>query len=100
MILVPTRELALQVTEELLSLNTYSRLSIAPIYGGASMNEQLRRLKKGIDVVGGNPGTNPRSPETRTLDLHALQYLVLDEADEMLNMGFIEDVEAILAALQ
>ncbi len=98
LILVPTRELALQVTEELLSLNTYSRLSIAPIYGGASMNEQLRRLKKGIDVVVGTPGRILDHLKRGTLDLHALQYLVLDEADEMLNMGFIEDVEAILAA--
>lgn len=98
LILVPTRELALQVTEELLSLNRYSRLSIAPIYGGASMNEQLRRLAKGIDVVVGTPGRILDHLNRGTLDLSALQFLVLDEADEMLNMGFIEDVEAILAA--
>lgn len=97
LILVPTRELALQVTEELLSLNT-SRLSIAPIYGGASMSEQLRRLNKGIDVVVGTPGRMLDHLRRGTLDLHQLQYLILDEADEMLNMGFIEDVEAILAA--
>lgn len=97
LILVPTRELALQVTEELLSFNKHSKLSIAPIYGGASMSEQLRRLNKGIDVVVGTPGRILDHLRRGTLDLHQLQYLILDEADEMLNMGFIEDVEEILA---
>ena len=96
LILVPTRELALQVTEELLSFN-YKKLSIAPIYGGASMSEQLRRLKRGIDIVVGTPGRILDHIGRETLDLHAMRYLVLDEADEMLNMGFIDDVEAIMS---
>ncbi len=95
LVLVPTRELALQVTGEVQSFNT-RRLSIAPIYGGASIEEQLRRLKKGIDIVVGTPGRILDHIRRRTLDLSEIEYLVLDEADEMLNMGFIEDIEAIM----
>ncbi len=98
LILTPTRELALQVTEELLSFNS-RKLSIAPIYGGAAMSEQLRRLKKGIDIVVGTPGRILDHIRRGTLDLSAAQYLILDEADEMLNMGFIEDVEEIMASI-
>ena len=97
LILVPTRELALQVTEELLSFNKYSKLVITAIYGGASMSEQLRRLGKGVDIVVGTPGRILDHLRRGTLNLKELQYLILDEADEMLNMGFIDDVEAILA---
>ncbi len=95
LVLVPTRELALQVTGEVQSFNT-RRLSIAPIYGGASIEEQLRRLKKGIDIVVGTPGRILDHIRRRTLDLSGIEYLILDEADEMLNMGFIEDIEAIM----
>ena len=85
------------MTEELISFNKYSRLTITAIYGGASISEQLRRLKKGVDIVVGTPGRILDHLRRGTLDLKELQYLILDEADEMLNMGFIEDVEAILA---
>ncbi len=95
LILVPTRELALQVTQEMQSFNT-KNLSIAPIYGGASIEEQLRRLKKGIDIVVGTPGRILDHIRRRTLNLSEISYLVLDEADEMLNMGFIEDIESIM----
>ena len=97
LILVPTRELALQVTEEILSFNAKRKLVISPIYGGASMTEQLRRLGKGIDVVVGTPGRILDHLRRGTLDIKAVKYLILDEADEMLNMGFIEDVEEILS---
>ena len=97
LILVPTRELALQVTEEILSFNAKRKLVISPIYGGASMTEQLRRLGKGIDVVVGTSGRILDHLRRGTLDIKALKYLILDEADEMLNMGFIEDVEEILS---
>ncbi len=96
-VLVPTRELALQVTEELISYNREKRLSIAAIYGGASMSEQLRRLAKGADIVVGTPGRVLDHIRRRTLDLSGIRYLVLDEADEMLNMGFIDDVEEIMS---
>ena len=97
LVLVPTRELALQVTEELISLNR-KKISIAPIYGGASMSEQLRRIKRGIDIVVGTPGRILDHIRRSTIDFSQLKWLVLDEADEMLDMGFIEDVEEIMAA--
>ena len=96
LILVPTRELALQVTDELLSLRT-GKITVSAIYGGASYDEQLRRLKKGIDIVVGTPGRILDHLHRGTLDLSALKWLVLDEADEMLNMGFIDDVDEILS---
>lgn len=95
LILVPTRELALQVTDELQSFRT-NGLQISAIYGGASMTEQLRRLKKGIDIVVGTPGRILDHLRRGTLDLSDVKFIVLDEADEMLNMGFIDDVEEIL----
>ena len=100
LILVPTRELALQVTEELLSLNGRSKLSISAIYGGASMSEQLRRLSKGVDVVVGTPGRILDHLHRGTLDIRELQYLILDEADEMLNMGFYKDVRHIIEMMK
>ncbi|MEG0500203.1 MAG: DEAD/DEAH box helicase, partial [Rikenellaceae bacterium] len=96
LILVPTRELALQVTDELQSFRT-SNVIISAIYGGASMSEQLRRLKKGIDIVVGTPGRILDHIRRGTLQLEDTKWMVLDEADEMLNMGFIEDVEEILS---
>lgn len=97
LVLVPTRELALQVTEELISLNR-KKISVAAIYGGASMSEQLRRIKKGIDIVVATPGRILDHIRRETIDFSELRWLILDEADEMLNMGFIEDVEEIMAA--
>lgn len=96
LILVPTRELALQVTDELQSFRT-SNVTISAIYGGASMSEQLRRLSKGIDIVVGTPGRILDHIRRGTLKLENAKWMVLDEADEMLNMGFIEDVEEILS---
>ncbi len=98
LVLVPTRELALQVNEELLSFNGHKKLSIAAIYGGASISEQLRRLSRGVDIVVGTPGRVLDHIRRGTLKLDALKLLVLDEADEMLNMGFIDDIEEILAS--
>ena len=95
-ILVPTRELALQAAEELLSYNREKRLSITAIYGGAAMSEQLRRLAKGIDIVVGTPGRVLDHIRRGTMKLENVRYLVLDEADEMLNMGFLDDINAIL----
>ncbi len=95
-VLVPTRELALQVTGEILSLRTGSRPRIAPVYGGASMGEQLRRLAFGVDIVVGTPGRVLDHLGRGSLDLSEIEYLILDEADEMLDMGFIEDIETIM----
>ncbi|MFI3330429.1 MAG: DEAD/DEAH box helicase [Rikenellaceae bacterium] len=97
LILVPTRELAIQVTEELLSFNKQKKLSIAAIYGGASMSEQLRRLGRGIDIVVATPGRCLDHIRRGTLNLSSIKFMVLDEADEMLNMGFIDDIDEILS---
>jgi ATP-dependent RNA helicase DeaD len=95
-VLVPTRELALQVTTELVSLRSGAYPRMAAVYGGASMGEQLRRLGAGVDVVVGTPGRVLDHLGRGTLDLSQIEFLVLDEADEMLDMGFIEDIEAIM----
>lgn len=96
LILVPTRELAIQVTDEIQSFRR-GNFRVTPIYGGAAMNEQLRRLNTGVDVVVGTPGRILDHLRRGTLDLSGLGWLVLDEADEMLNMGFIDDVDEILS---
>lgn len=95
LVLVPTRELAIQVTDEIQSFSK-DRIKVSPIYGGAAMQEQLRRLTSGIDIVVGTPGRILDHLRRGTLDLNELKWLVLDEADEMLNMGFIDDVDEIL----
>ncbi len=96
LILAPTRELAIQVSEELNSLKGQKRLNIIPIYGGQSMGLQLKHLKRGVDIVVGTPGRVMDHMRRGTLVLDRVKYVVLDEADEMLNMGFIDDVREIL----
>lgn len=95
-VLTPTRELAIQVAEEINSLKGKEKFSIIPVYGGQSMHLQLRKLKKGVDIVVGTPGRIKDHLGRKTLKLHDVSYFILDEADEMLNMGFIDDVEEIL----
>ncbi len=96
LILTPTRELAIQVAEEIYSLKGKKKLSIVPIYGGQSIELQLRSLRKGVDIVVGTPGRILDHLRRRTLRLENISFLVLDEADEMLNMGFLEDVTEIM----
>lgn len=95
-ILVPTRELAIQVSEEINSLRGNKNIKTVPIYGGQSIDEQFRRLKKGVHIVVGTPGRVIDHLKRKTLKLGKIQHLILDEADEMLNMGFIEDMEEIM----
>jgi ATP-dependent RNA helicase DeaD len=98
LILAPTRELAGQVCESIKSYGKYLKgLKVLPIYGGAGFREQLQGLKQGVQVVVGTPGRILDHLQRGTLKLGDLKMLVLDEADEMLRMGFIEDVETILA---
>lgn len=99
LILAPTRELALQVHTALESYAVGSDLRILAIYGGAPYPPQLRALRRGVDVVVGTPGRVLDHMEKGTLKLDQLKMLVLDEADEMLRMGFIEDVETVFAAM-
>ncbi|HVX39939.1 MAG TPA: DEAD/DEAH box helicase [Gemmatimonadaceae bacterium] len=97
MILVPTRELAMQVAEAVHRYGRQYGIRVLPIYGGQAMQQQLRALKRGVDVVVATPGRALDHIRRRTLDLAEVRTLVLDEADEMLDMGFAEDLEAILA---
>ncbi|MFT8178212.1 ATP-dependent RNA helicase [Mycobacteroides chelonae] len=98
LVLAPTRELALQVAEAFGRYGAHMpKLNVLPIYGGQSYVVQLSGLKRGAQVVVGTPGRVIDHLERGTLDLSHLDYLVLDEADEMLTMGFAEDVERILA---
>ncbi|MGB0522781.1 MAG: DEAD/DEAH box helicase [Flammeovirgaceae bacterium] len=97
-ILAPTRELAIQVADELNSLKGRRRINILPIYGGQSIERQIASLRKGIDVVVGTPGRVQDHINRKTMKLDSIEFFVLDEADEMLNMGFVEDIEKILAA--
>src|SRR4051812_12266568 len=98
LVLAPTRELALQVAEAIGKYAHYlPGLHVLPVYGGASYGVQLAGLRRGAHVVVGTPGRVIDHLERRSLDLSGLRFLVLDEADEMLNMGFAEDVETILA---
>ena len=97
MVLVPTRELAMQVAEAVQKYSKGTDLTVVPLYGGAPMDQQIRGLMRGASVVVATPGRALDHMRRKTLDLSALQVLVLDEADEMLDMGFAEDLEAILS---
>ena len=98
LILVPTRELAMQVAEAVHRYGKEMRIVALPIYGGASMETQIRALKRGVDVVVATPGRALDHIRRGTLNLNSVRTVVLDEADEMLDMGFAEDLEAILEA--
>ncbi|WP_017727388.1 DEAD/DEAH box helicase [Halalkalibacterium ligniniphilum] len=96
LILTPTRELAIQVSGELQKLSKYKSIRTLPIYGGQSIGHQIRALKQGVQVVIGTPGRMIDHLRRNTLKLDRVHTVVLDEADEMLDMGFIDDIESIL----
>ena len=96
-ILAPTRELVIQICEEIHSLNLRRDVSVAAIYGGQGIDVQFKKLKRGVSIVVGTPGRVMDHMKRGTLKLKGVKYFVLDEADEMLNMGFVEDIETILA---
>ena len=98
LVLAPTRELALQVADSFQSFASHlGRIDVLPIYGGQAYGIQLSGLRRGAQVIVGTPGRVIDHLEKGSLDISQLRFLVLDEADEMLNMGFQEDVERILA---
>ena len=98
LVLAPTRELALQVCEAFESYATHlPEVKLLPVYGGQAYGQQLSALRRGVDIVVGTPGRIMDHMNRGALDLTEIKYLVLDEADEMLKMGFAEDVETILA---
>ena len=97
LVLCPTRELAIQATEELRRFSKYTKgVKIAPVFGGQDMSKQIQMLKNGTKIVVGTPGRIMDHMRRRTLKLDGIRTVVLDEADEMLNMGFREDIETIL----
>ncbi|MFZ5353406.1 MAG: DEAD/DEAH box helicase [Bacillota bacterium] len=99
-ILCPTRELAIQVSEELRELGKYKKgIDVLPIYGGQPIDRQIRALKNRPQIIVGTPGRVMDHMNRNTLKLGAISMLVLDEADEMLDMGFIEDIETILKSV-
>lgn len=95
-VLTPTRELAIQVNDEIARIAKYSRVRLLPVYGGQPIDRQIRALRSGIDIVVGTPGRILDLLRRNVLHLQDIQFLVLDEADEMLNMGFIDDIEEII----
>ncbi|MEE3435740.1 MAG: DEAD/DEAH box helicase [Treponema sp.] len=97
LILEPTRELAVQTCREMDSFSDNGKPTNCVVYGGASIMEQIRQLKKGADIVTGTPGRVQDLIERKKLDLSKIEYFILDEGDEMLDMGFIDDIENIFA---
>jgi len=98
LVLCPTRELAIQISEELMKLAKFQRgIVILPVYGGQSMERQITVLGRGVQVIIATPGRLLDHLRRRTISLEGVKYVVLDEGDVMLDMGFIEDIEAILA---
>lgn len=99
LVVVPTRELALQVREDIFNIGRFKRLKVAAIYGGTSSYNQEKELKQKTHVVVGTPGRIIDHIESGAFDTSNIKYLILDEADEMLDMGFIEQVETVIARL-
>lgn len=98
LVLTPTRELAIQVAEAFHSYAKHlGRVRVLPVYGGQSISQQIRHLRSGVQIVVGTPGRIMDHIRRETIDISALKMVVLDEADEMLNMGFEEDIEWILS---
>jgi ATP-dependent RNA helicase DeaD len=97
LVLVPTRELAVQVAEHISLFAKYAKLRVLPVYGGAPIGRQIRELDNGVQIVVGTPGRVIDLLERRILNLASVKVLVLDEADRMLDMGFIDDIEYILS---
>ena len=98
LILSPTRELCMQITNELINYGKYYKgLNVVAIYGGASISDQARSIKKGAQIIVATPGRMKDMIGRRMIDISKIEYCVLDEADEMLNMGFYEDITEILS---
>jgi len=96
LVLAPTRELAIQIADHISSISRYTGVRVCPIYGGEKISRQMRQLKRGVHIVVGTPGRMIDHLERRTLRLGAVQMVVLDEADRMLDMGFVHDINKIL----
>lgn len=97
LVLAPTRELAVQVAESMACFGKYSRTKVLAVYGGESINKQIHALSNGVHIVVGTPGRVIDLMERRVLNLSSVRIVVLDEADRMLDMGFIDDIKYILS---
>ncbi len=98
LVLVPTRELAIQVAKAISGYGKSLKIKVVPVYGGAGFSEQVRGLRQGVDVIVATPGRALDHLRRGTLDLSSISTVVLDEADEMLDMGFADDLDALLGA--
>lgn len=98
LVLTPTRELAIQVAAAISQYGQDISVSVLPVYGGQSYVTSLRQIKKGVDIIVGTPGRLQDLMRKKSLDLSSVRTVILDEADEMLSMGFIEDIQNILSA--
>jgi len=96
LILCPTRELCLQISKDLIQFSKYLDITILPIYGGVDIRKQMTEVKRGVEVIVATPGRLMDLINRRVISLKTIRYVVLDEADEMLNMGFKEDIDSIL----
>ena len=99
LILTPTRELAAQIEKEIISYGRFLNLRTLAVYGGVNIKGQLNALRRGVDIVVATPGRLMDHMQRRTIDLRSIEVLVIDEADRMFDMGFINDVRKIVAAL-
>ena len=97
LVLAPTRELAIQVAQRISRFSRYSMLKVLPVYGGEPINKQIRALERGVHIVVGTPGRLIDHLRRGTLNLSLTKVVVLDEADRMLDMGFIDDINYILS---
>lgn len=98
LIITPTRELAIQVSDELSRIAKFMKILLLPIYGGQPIDRQIKSLKRGVNIIVGTPGRILDHLHRKTVDLSSIEFLTIDEADEMLDMGFIEDIEEIIKA--
>lgn len=96
LVMEPTRELAIQISTHIQRISRYTGVRVCPIYGGASINNQIKQLQKGVHIVVGTPGRILDHLHRGTLKLRAVRMVVLDEADRMLDMGFVHDIDKIL----
>ena len=99
LVLAPTRELAIQVANRIKRFSRYKGLNILPVYGGESIGKQIRSLENGVHIVVGTPGRIIDHLKRRTMNLSSTKIVVLDEADRMLDMGFIDDINYILSKI-
>ncbi|MBU2019316.1 MAG: DEAD/DEAH box helicase [Bacteroidetes bacterium] len=96
LIICPTRELCLQISKDLLTFSKHSKHSIVAVYGGTDIRKQMSDIKRGAHIIVATPGRLVDLVKRKAVNLHTIEYVVLDEADEMLNMGFKEDIDMIL----